>query len=125
MKLDETSATPLFLQISEELENAILSGAYQEGDQVPSTTELSLGYQINPATALKGVNQLVDEGILFKRRGIGVFVKKGALAKIRSKRTAEFKQNFLNPLLIEARRLNITKAEIIEILKEETSDGKN
>ena len=62
---------PIFLQIAEMLEDAILTGAFPEGEQVPSTTEISVRYQINPATALKGVNQLVEAGILHKRRGVG------------------------------------------------------
>ena len=76
---------PIFLQIAEMLEDAILTGAFPEGEQVPSTTEISVRYQINPATALKGVNQLVEAGILHKRRGVGMFVSTGAIQQLRKK----------------------------------------
>ena len=70
MKLDFHSETPIYQQIAEGLESAIISGAYEEETQVPSTTEISVQYKINPATVLKGVSLLVDEGILYKRRGL-------------------------------------------------------
>ncbi len=113
MYLDETNGVPLFQQISEGLENAILTWAYKEGDQIPSTTELSVGYRINPATALKGVNLLVDEGILYKKRGLGVFVAEGGVDRIRQKRLAEFREHFVHPLQKEAKRLGISTEEVI------------
>jgi DNA-binding transcriptional regulator YhcF (GntR family) len=65
---------PIFIQLAEQLENEILSGIYNEEDQVPSITEFSVAYKINPATALKGINLLVDAGLLYKKRGVGMFV---------------------------------------------------
>lgn len=81
---------PIFLQIAEMLEDAILTGAFPEGEQVPSTTEISVRYQINPATALKGVNQLVEAGILHKRRGVGMFVSTGAIQQLRKSAGSNF-----------------------------------
>ena len=69
---------PIFLQLAEQLEDGILSGAYPEGSQVPSITEYASTYKINPATALKGINLLVNAGLLYKKRGIGMFVVEGA-----------------------------------------------
>ena len=69
-----TEDRPIFQQIAEQLEEAILSGAYPEESQVPSITEYSVQYRINPATALKGINLLVDAGLLYKKRGVGMFV---------------------------------------------------
>ena len=63
---------PLFQSIAEWLEDAILSEIYNESEQVPSITEISVQYNINPATALKGVNMLVDTGLLYKKRGMGI-----------------------------------------------------
>ena len=60
---------PIFLQLAEQLEDGILSGAYPEGSQVPSITEYAATYKINPATALKGINLLVNAGLLYKKRG--------------------------------------------------------
>ncbi len=123
MELDENKSTPLFIQISEGLENAILAGAYREGDQVPSTTELAVGYRINPATALKGINCLVDEGILYKQRGIGVFVKAGAVAHIKQKRAKRFQEDYLEPLLTEAERLDISAEQVVLWIKERQHEG--
>lgn len=62
---------PIFLQLADRLEEGILSGAYPEESQVPSITEYSVTYKINPATALKGINLLVDAGLLYKKRESG------------------------------------------------------
>ena len=75
---------PIFLQIAEQIENSIIDGSLAEETQVPSTNELAAFHRINPATAAKGVNQLVDDGILYKKRGIGMFVSAGARAKLRA-----------------------------------------
>ena len=80
----------IYLQIARMLEDDILRGVYQEEDQVPSTNELARGYNINPATAAKGLNLLAADGILYKRRGIGMFVAKGAEEAVRRKRKAAF-----------------------------------
>lgn len=77
MKFDYSGSMALFEQVAKQLEQEIFMGVYQEGDQVPSTTEISKTYQLNPATVLKGMNLLVDQGILEKRRGLGTFVKLG------------------------------------------------
>ena len=71
MKIDFESQTPIFLQVSQGLEDEILSGVYREEQQIPSITELSAAYKINPATALKGINLLVDT-ILFIKKGESV-----------------------------------------------------
>ena len=63
MKIDFASQTPIFVQVQQGLEDEILSGVYREGEQIPSITELAASYKINPATALKGINLLVDAGI--------------------------------------------------------------
>jgi GntR family transcriptional regulator len=103
---------PIFLQIAEEIENSIIDGSLPEESQVPSTNELAAFHRINPATAAKGVNQLVDDGILYKRRGIGMFVSPGAQSKLRHRRREHFADQFLRPLLLEARKLGLTGAEI-------------
>ena len=107
MKIDFQSQTPIFLQVSQGLEDEILSGIYGEEEQIPSTTELAANYKINPATALKGINLLVDAGIVYKKRGIGMFVASGALQKLKEKRQEEFFQQYVLPLVQEAKRLNI------------------
>lgn len=103
---------PIFVQIAEMLENAILTGAYKEEDQIPSITEFSLTYKINPATALKGVNLLVEAGLLYKKRGLGMFVAHGARHKLVLKRKERFYQDYIKPLIVEARQLGIDQADL-------------
>ena len=107
MKIDFGSQTPIFLQLSQGLEDEILSGVYREGEQIPSITELAASYKNNPATALKGINLLVDAGIVYKKRGIGMFVSQGALQLLKEKRQDEFFQQYVLPMVQEAKRLSI------------------
>ncbi|GAA2393017.1 GntR family transcriptional regulator [Dactylosporangium salmoneum] len=103
---------PIFLQIAEQIENSIIDGGLPEDAQVPSTNELAAFHRINPATAAKGVNQLVDDGILYKKRGIGMFVSPGAQAKLRQRRRDQFAEQYLRPLLTEAAKLGIRTSEL-------------
>lgn len=114
MKIDFQSQTPIFLQVSQGLEDEILSGIYGEEEQIPSITELSANYKINPATALKGINLLVDGGIVYKKRGIGMFVAPGATQKLKEKRQEEFYNQYILPLVQEAKRLDIEPAKLQE-----------
>ena len=107
MKIDFGSQTPIFLQLSEGVEDEISSVVYREGEQIPSITELAASYKINPATALKGINLLVDAGIVYKKRGIGMFVSQGALQLLKEKRQDEFFQQYVLPMVQEAKRLSI------------------
>lgn len=113
-----TEQKSIYLQISEMIETDILRGILLEEEQVPSTNELAKLYTINPATAAKGIGLLVDEGILYKRRGIGMFVAKGAREKILAKRKAAFAENHVVPLLAEARSLGISKEELLTMIGE-------
>ena len=97
----------LFLQIAERVEDSIVDGSLPEESQAPSTNELASFYRINPATAAKGVNMLVDKGVLYKRRGIGMFVSPGARALLRAERRATFADRFVEPMLAEARTLGL------------------
>ncbi|MBX3068277.1 MAG: GntR family transcriptional regulator [Cryobacterium sp.] len=112
---------PIFIQIAERIEDSIIEGELAEETQVPSTNEYAAFYRINPATAGKGVNLLVDEGVLFKKRGIGMFVAKGAKTLLLNKRKKQFTVEFIQPLLAEANRLGISAAQVAEtIMKEGT-----
>src|SRR3712207_9011030 len=71
-------AGPIFRQIAVQLEDAIVDGSLGEESQAPSSNELAAFHRINPATAAKGLNQLVSDGVLYKRRGVGMFVATGA-----------------------------------------------
>lgn len=108
---------PIYLQISESIEDAILSGAFEEETQVPSTTEISVKFKINPATALKGVNVLVENDILYKKRGLGMFVKQGAVEKIRNQRKLVFYNRYVEALLAEAQKLGLTREEVVTMIE--------
>ncbi len=115
--MDFAEEKPIYLQIAEKIEDAILSGAFPVESQIPSTTEISVSYKINPATALKGINLLVDSGIAYKKRGLGMFVCTEAKEIISNKRKAEFFERFVRSLLDEAKKLDMSRDEIIAMIE--------
>ena len=117
MNFLQDSIKPIYIQVAEWLEDEILKGNIEEEKQVPSKNEFASLYKINPATANKGINILVDENILYKKRGIGMFVATGAKKMIIIKRKEAFCKEFIDKLLFEAEKLEISKDEIIEIVK--------
>ncbi|MGT2828304.1 GntR family transcriptional regulator [Streptococcus hillyeri] len=118
MKFNYDSDISLFQQVAQQLEESIFQGIYAEGDQVPSTTEISAAYQINPATVLKGMNLLVAEGVLEKRRGTGTFVTSGALAILQKKRRTYFSERQVHELVHMAKGLGLEKAELLKLIEE-------
>jgi DNA-binding transcriptional regulator YhcF (GntR family) len=108
---------PIFVQIAERIENDIISGELAEETQVPSTNQFASFYQINPATAAKGVNLLVDQGMLYKKRGLGMYVAPGARAKLLEKRREQFFEQYVVPMLQEADKLGITMEQVTEMLQ--------
>lgn len=110
------SERALYRQIAETIEDGILSGAFEEEGPVPSTNQFARLYQINPATAAKGVNQLVDEGILYKRRGVGMYVAKGAREALLARRREVFFQTRLRAFLKEAQQLEIPRERLLEAI---------
>jgi len=111
---------PIFQQIAELIENDIIAGALPEETQVPSTNEFAAFHRINPATAGKGVNLLVDAGILYKRRGIGMFVAPGARARLVAARRDQFRAQYVEPLLVEAEKLGISPQQLARMIEEGT-----
>lgn len=110
----------IYIQIAEMIENDILRDIILEEERVPSTNDLAKIYTINPATAAKGINLLVDKGILYKKRGVGMFVTSGAKQVIREGRKAEFYDKYIKSLLQEAEGLGIDKAVLIKMIEENT-----
>ena len=117
MRMEFRPDTPIYLQLAEAIEDDILRGLYAEESQIPSTTELSVTLKINPATSNKGVNLLVDEGILYKKRGVGMFVSTGARERITQERKEAFYENYILTLLEEARKLGIGREELIALIQ--------
>jgi GntR family transcriptional regulator len=107
---------PLFRQIAEQVETAIVDGSLAEEAQAPSTNELAAFHRINPATAAKGIAQLVADGVLYKRRGIGMFVATGARALLLERRREEFARQFLAPLMAEAGKLGMDAEQVKKMI---------
>ena len=116
MELDFNSEKPIFQQIAEGLEDSILSRAFPEESQIPSITEFSVLYKINPATALKGINLLVDAGVVYKKRGVGMFVAQGAVEALRAKRREGFYDHFVASMIEEAKRLGLSREELQRLI---------
>ena len=116
MKYILNEEEPIYIQIAKGIEDEILQGDVLEETQIPSTNELSKIYQINPATVLKGINLLVERQILYKKRGIGMFVASGAVTAIKEVRKESFKEVVITQLFQEAKKLGISKKELIEII---------
>ena len=107
---------PLFQQIADTVSDSIIDGSLAEESRAPSTNELAAFYRINPATAAKGVNMLVDQGVLYKRRGVGMFVATGARDLLRRERQQAFADRYIDPLLSEARRLGLGPDDLVALI---------
>jgi DNA-binding transcriptional regulator YhcF (GntR family) len=112
-----TQEKSIYLQIAEMIETDILRDILLEEERMPSTNELAKLYAINPATAAKGMNILMDEGVLYKKRGIGMFVSAGAKEAILSRRKNEFYDNYVKKLLEEAASIGLGKEEVIQLIR--------
>ena len=109
-------AGPIFRQVADQIENAIVDGSLPEETQAPSSNELAAFHRINPATAAKGLNQLVADGVLYKRRGVGMFVATGAREQLLKRRRSEFADQYVRPLMTEAAKLGISVPELTHII---------
>ena len=119
MQVNLNDSMSIYLQIAKMIKDNIIKGIFLEEEQVPSTNELAKAFSINPATAAKGINLLVDEGILYKKRGIGMFVAKNSKTKIIMDRKNEFYETFIKKLLEEAKNLEISKDELVSMINNE------
>lgn len=116
MPLQMDDNRPIFVQIAERIENDIIEGSLPEESQVPSTNQFASFYQINPATAAKGVNLLVDQGVLYKKRGIGMFVTTGIREKLMDKRKEQFYEQYVVSMVKEAEKLGITADQLTAMI---------
>ena len=120
MKLDDSQ--PIYLQLADRIREQIVEGHLAEGEQVMSTTQFAQALRINPATAAKAFAELTTEGVLFKKRGIGMFVAEGALGRLLQSRRDRYFQDVLLPALLEGRRIGMT-AEAIDTYVKEFDSG--
>lgn len=123
MQFNFDSSEPLYLQVAEQIENAIFLGSFATGEQIPSTTEISRDFQINPATVLKGMNILVADGLIQKKRGRGMFVLEDAQEKIRTKRKNKFFQDYILNMIVEAKNLGLDENAIISLVERGFKEG--
>lgn len=119
MNLEFTNDVPIYIQIAQSIEDSILKDIFKENEIIPSTTEISVKYKINPATVAKGFNILVNEGIIYKRRGIGMFVSEGSKELLINRRKERFFNDYIISLLDEAKKLNISKEDVIKMIQRE------
>ena len=117
MDFNSTNEKPIYIQLADWLADMIIEGAVKEGEQIPSTTEISVAYKVNPATALKGINILVDKSVIFKKRGVGMFVSDGAVQILKKERKNDFQKTFVKAMLDEAKKLGIEKKEILSMIE--------
>ena len=117
-----TGDSPIFQQLAAKIADDILNGSYREETSIPSATDFALFYQMNPATASKGVNMLVELGVLYKKRGVGMFVATGVRELLRTRRREEFRREYLKPLVQEAGVLEIALPELHQMIDETEQD---
>ena len=111
-----TDAEPLFVQIASFVADLIVDGTLKPGEQAPSTNQLAQFHEINPATARKGLALLVDDHVLEKRRGLGMFVTDGARGRILEKRRDDFAGDYVAPLIDEALHLGYTRSNLHDLI---------
>ena len=125
MQVHPSIDKPIFLQIAEQLEDSIFTGVFPEETKIPSTNEIAAVLNINPHTVLKGMNLLVDEDIIYKKRGLGMFVKTGAVEKKQQKRQGQFYEQYIAALIREAEKLQMSKEDIIALIERGYDDERH
>ena len=117
MVLPQNSDKLIYISLADWIEDSILSGIYPEDSQIPSVAELSANFRINHITALRGISILTDLGIIYKKRGIGMFVARGAMEKIRQRRRDDFYDKYIRSAVAEAKKLGLSEDEMTELVK--------
>lgn len=118
MIFDPDSPKPIYMQLADWLEIEILNGRFATDEKVYSQYQLAEMFDINPATAAKGLNRLVEEGILYKKRGLGMFVTEEAKEKIWRKRKSETLKRLMIELVVEAKRLDVKIEQLLEMVRD-------
>lgn len=116
MILKPDPLTPIYIQIAQWLEDEILSGVLPPNERIYSQYQLAELFNINPATAAKGLNLLADDDLLYKRRGLGMFVAADARERIQEKRRTVTVHKLIEQLAEEAKRLDMSEDDLIHLL---------
>lgn len=117
MKLNLESMIPIYIQIAEGIEDDIVNSILTEGERAYSQYQVANEYNINPATAAKGIKLLEEEGILFKKRGLGMYVNRGAKDVIIKKRRDKFISQTLVDVVLKAKQLGLSRDELLKIME--------
>ncbi|WP_411842914.1 GntR family transcriptional regulator [Salinicoccus sp. HZC-1] len=115
---------PIFEQIKDWISDQIISETLKAHDRIPSTNEIVQFYKVNHLTVAKGVNQLVEQGVIYKKRGVGMFVAPDAKEKLMEERKQNFKSGYLKPMMDEAKKLGLTTTEINELINDMKGSGR-
>ncbi|WP_202409777.1 GntR family transcriptional regulator [Halobacillus litoralis] len=115
--LDTNGMKPIYIQIAEWMESEIMNGGLNVDEKVYSQYKLADMYNINPATAAKGLTKLAEEGILYDKRGIGKFVAEGAKQMIIEKRKNQTLKQLIDDVVTEAGYLQLSEDEVIELIR--------
>ncbi len=115
---------PIYIQISEWIETEILNGNFEKDMKVHSQYKLAEMFNINPATAAKGLNILFEQGILYNKRGLGKFVSTNARKIILDKRKNQTLKGLIQEVVLESERLDVSEEEVIEMIKSVKGDSK-
>lgn len=113
---DERS--PIYRQIADQITADILAGTLKGDEQLMSTNQYAAFYRINPATAAKAFQQLVDEGIVYKKRGIGMFVDPDAQERLRAEYRKRFFDDVVDPMVAQAKAIGIPLADVVGRINE-------
>jgi len=116
--------TPIYQQLADSIRQDILSGALKEGEPIPSVRQISVDYELNPQTVLNATQLLIQEGLLEKRRGLGMFVIKSAQKQLNSAASERFRSETIQSLVNEARLLDISRKELIDLIAKQYGEDK-
>lgn len=125
MILHNDGSKPIYVQVAEWLETEILNGSIKQDEKMYSQYQLADMFNINPATAAKGLNMLADDHVLYKKRGLGMFVSQGAKEMILAKRRNETLRHLVQELVREAKQLDVSLEELVQMIKGEHQGGEN
>ncbi|TOC58508.1 GntR family transcriptional regulator [Vibrio parahaemolyticus] len=107
---------PIFRQLADQITQQILQGIWKEGEALPSVRSISANMKINHLTVMKGYQLLVDEGLVEKKRGQGMFVAQGAIQQLRSAEKARFLEQKIPQIADTLQRLDMSVDELVQQL---------
>ncbi len=118
MAIEFETNTPIYLQISEMIREAILAGDFKEGEAIPSVRQISVEQNLNPQTVLNATQILINEELIEKKRGLGLYVQKGAREKLQRDERRVFREAEVPKLVTRARLLGFSRSELLQIIEQ-------